>query len=176
MLGLTGLPLLIGGLAAWRLAERGPPRKAAFALVATAVVFCITLFGWGAVRVDRRQNSAEFAAAIRRHARGAAPQIRCFGYYRPSLVFYSRQPVRQFTTPEQVGEFFREQPQDAFLFASEERYRQLAAVLPADVKVLERRTWFLRKSQIFLLGRENDLAALPTTTGKGDILLFRETE
>lgn len=163
-LGLTGLPLLIGGLAVWRLAERGPPRMAAFALVATAVVFCITLFGWGAVRVDRRQNSAEFAAAIRRHARGAAPQIRCFGYYRPSLVFYSRQPVRQFTTPEQVGEFFREQPQDAFVFASEKRYRQLAAVLPADVKVLERRTWFLRNSQILLLGRENDLAALPATT------------
>lgn len=154
-LGLAGLPLVLGALAAWRLAERGPPHRAAIALAASCIVFCATLFGWGAVRVDRRQNSAEFATTIREHASGAVPVIRSFGYYRPSLVFYSRQPVRQFTTPEQVGEFFRSQPQDAFLFTSDARYRQLAGVLPADVKVLDDRPWFLRNSRILLLGREN---------------------
>jgi hypothetical protein len=75
------------------------------------------------------------------------------------LVFYTRQvssvgqPVKSLMTTEQVEDFFRNQRGDAFLFASEERYRELAPRLPADVCVLDRRRWFLRSNQIVLLGR-----------------------
>ncbi|HVC98927.1 MAG TPA: glycosyltransferase family 39 protein [Pirellulales bacterium] len=167
LLGLIGLPLIVGAVFAWRFSERGQPRHAALTLAVAAASFSIALFGWGAVRIDRQQSSAKFAEFIRQHTAIGAARIRTFGYYRPSLVFYSRQPVRQFVAPEQVAEFFRDQPDDAFVFTSDERYRQLTAVLPPDVVVLARRPWFLRSSEILLLGRATPPLEVVSREGGG---------
>jgi hypothetical protein len=153
LLGLVGVPLIAGAGLAWHFTQRAQPRRAAWSVAAAAASFSVALFGWGAVRVDRQQNSAQFADVIHQHATTGAAQIRTFGYYRPSLVFYTRQPVRQLITPEQVAEFFRDQRNDAFVFTSDERYHQLTSLLPPDVVVLERRPWFLRSQEILLLGR-----------------------
>ena len=111
----------------------------------------------------RRQNSPQFAAAINRNSGGGEPVIRSFGYYRPSLVFYAKHPVWQFVEDEQVYRFFQEQPRDAFLVTTDERYERLAASLPSDVCVLERGRWFLRSKQILLLGRPQHLAQATST-------------
>ncbi|HXT60793.1 MAG TPA: hypothetical protein VN699_19300, partial [Pirellulales bacterium] len=103
------------------------------------------------------QTSARFAELVHRHATGETPAIRACGYYRPSLVFYAREPIRQLVEDEQVCRFFREHEQNAFLFTTGERYERFAAQLPADVCVLDRQRWFLRSNQVLLLGRPHRL-------------------
>ena len=163
-LGLVALPLIAAAVFCWRFSEQGRARQVAIALAAAAIVFHAALFGGAAVVVGRRQNSQQFAAQILRNSRGAEPVIRSFGYYRPSLVFYAKHPVQQLVEDEQVFRFFREQPRDAFLFTTGERYERLAARLPADVCVLERGRWFLRSNQILLLGRPQHLARATSTS------------
>ncbi|HEV7225200.1 MAG TPA: glycosyltransferase family 39 protein [Pirellulales bacterium] len=157
-LGLAGIPLIAAAAACWRFSERGESRKAAIAFGAAAVAFPLSLFGGAAVAVGRHQTSARFAELVHRHATGEAPAIRACGYYRPSLVFYAREPVRQLVEDEQVCRFFREHEQNAFLFTTGERYERFAAQLPADVCVLDRQRWFLRSNQVLLLGRPHSLA------------------
>lgn len=157
-LGLAGIPLIAAAVACWRFSERGEPRKAALALGAAAIVFPAALFGGAAVAVGRHQTSAHFAELVHRYATGESPVIRACGYYRPSLVFYTREPVRQLVEDEQVCRFFREHQRNAFLFTTDERYEQFAAQLPADVCVLDRRRWFLRSNQVLLLGRPHNVA------------------
>jgi 4-amino-4-deoxy-L-arabinose transferase-like glycosyltransferase len=157
-LGLVGVPLIAAAVACWRFSERGESRKAAMALAAAAIVFPTALLGGAGVVVGRHQSSERFADAIHRYATGEAPVIRACGYYRPSLVFYAREPVHQLVEDEQVCRFFREHEQNAFLFTTGERYEQFAAQLPADVCVLDRRRWFLRSNQVLLLGRPHKLA------------------
>jgi 4-amino-4-deoxy-L-arabinose transferase-like glycosyltransferase len=160
VLGIVGVPLVAGAALAWHFTRRKQPRRAAWSMAAAAASFSLALFAWGAVRIDRQQSSAQFADVIHRHAPDGAAQIRTLGYYRPSLVYYSHRPVWQLESPEQVVEFFLRQPEDAFVFASDERYRQLIAVLPSDVSVLLRRPWFLRSSEILLLGRTSQDAGM----------------
>jgi 4-amino-4-deoxy-L-arabinose transferase-like glycosyltransferase len=159
LLAFVATPLIAGAAAAWQFTRRLQPRRAAWSIAGAAASFSLALFAWGAVRVDAQQTSGEFAEVIRRHSHGGAAQIRSFGYYRPSLVFYSRQQVRQLESPQQVVDLFRQQTSDAFVFTSDDRYRQLFEVLPSDVCVLHKRPWFLRSSQVLLLGRVDRDAA-----------------
>jgi 4-amino-4-deoxy-L-arabinose transferase-like glycosyltransferase len=161
--GLIAIPLIAAAVLCWRLCEQGRVRQVAIVFCAAAVLFHSTLFGWAAVVVGRRQNSPQFAAAINRNSGGGEPVIRSFGYYRPSLVFYAKHPVWQLVEDEQVHRFFQEQPRDAFLVTTDERYERLAASLPSDVCVLERGRWFLRSKQILLLGRPQHLAQATST-------------
>lgn len=153
MLLLCGVPLIAGALLAWWFSRQTEPRRAAWSLAAAATAWSLALFAWAGPRVDRHQTSASFAQIIQQASAGSSPAIRAFGYYRPSLVYYAQQPVRQVFAPEDVGKFFREHPSDAFVFTSDKEYARLADLLPADVTVLDRRPWFLRSREILLLGR-----------------------
>lgn len=152
-LALTGLPLLVAAIACWRYSRAERPRAAATALLVAAACWCLSLFGWAAVRIDRLQTSAQFADTVRQNSAGQRPAIRAFGYYRQSLVFYTGRPVRQVFSPDDVVRFFRHRPTDAFVFTSAKHFDQLAGKLPADVQVLDRRPWFLRSNEVLLLGR-----------------------
>lgn len=150
---LCGAPLIAGAVLAWWFSRRTEPRRAAWSVAAAATIWSLTLFAWAGPRVDRHQTSASFAQAIHQASAGTSPVIRAFGYYRPSLVFYSRQPVRQVFAPADVAAFFREHPSDAFVFTNDKEYARLTDSLPADVTVLARRSWFLRSREVLLLGR-----------------------
>lgn len=162
-LALTGLPLLAAAVLCWRYSFTQRPRAAATALLVAAVCWCLSLFGWAAVRIDRLQTSEQFAETVRQNSIGPRPAIRAFGYYRQSLVFYTGQPVRQVFSPDDVERFFRQRPTDAFVFTSAKQFDQLAGKLPADVLILDRRPWFLRSNEILLLGRK------PTLLGSGGL-------
>ena len=156
-LGAVALPLLAGAIVCWRLCEQGRARQLMISLTAVAIVFQASLLGGASVIVGRRQNSQQFAQQILRNSRGE-PEIRSYGYYRPSLVFYAQHPVRQLAEDEQVYRFFREHESDAFLLTTNDRYERLSSGLPADVCVLGRGRWFLRANEILLLGRPQHLA------------------
>jgi len=156
-LTLTGLPWLAGGAICWWQYRRGQPRRAAVSFAVAAAVASLAIFGGGTVAVGRYQTSALFAGEIQTHTEGQPAIVRSVGYWRPSLVFYLRQPVEQFFSDEQVRDFCRQWPYRGFLLITGERYRQAAAWLPPDVTVLARRRWFLRSDQILLLGRATEL-------------------
>lgn len=154
LLGIVGLFPLAGGCVGLFYSERRRPEMALSALAVAAVLFSTSIFGFAAVRVDRYQTSAYFARSIREHATGSQPpRLGSFGYFRASLVFYAKEPIGKFELAQQVFRFFRRYPADAFVFTSDEEYRKIAAQLPADVKVLDQRPWFLRKKNVLLLGR-----------------------
>jgi 4-amino-4-deoxy-L-arabinose transferase-like glycosyltransferase len=160
-LAFTGLPLVAAAVIWRRYALLHRPRAASIALLVAATCWCLSLFSWAAVRIDRLQTSAAFAATVRKHTVGSRPAIRTFGYYRQSLVFYTGRPVRQVFSPDDVVRFFSQRPTDAFVFTSAEHYRELSGKLPADVCVLDRRPWFLRPNEVLLLGRR----PMPTRAG-----------
>jgi 4-amino-4-deoxy-L-arabinose transferase-like glycosyltransferase len=153
MLGLIGLaPLFAGGLGLYFSRVRRP-RAAFTAFAGLSVAFLIGLHGVAAVQVDHHQNSAVLGDAIRAHSGPGAPEVKAYGYYRPSLTFYARQSIERCKTPEQVREFFHEHARNAFLITSDERYPQIATVLPPDVAVLQRCPKFLKSGEVLLLGR-----------------------
>ena len=164
--GLVAIPLLAAAIVCWQACEQGRARRVAIVFCAAAILFHVTLFGWAALVVGRRQNSQQFAAAIHQNSGDSEPVIRSFGYYRPSLVFYAKHPVWQLVADEQVYRFFEEHPRDAFLVTTGDRYERLAAGLPSDVHILERGRWFLRSKQLLLLGRPQHLASATSTWEK----------
>jgi 4-amino-4-deoxy-L-arabinose transferase-like glycosyltransferase len=153
VLGLTGLPLIVGGgLCGWWLRQARRQRAMA-AFAAMAVVFSLGVFAAGTAEVGRHQNSALFARVVHRHTGGELAIVRSFGYWRPSLVFYLRQSVQQFFYEDQIREFCQAWPYRGFLLTTGDRYATVRQWLPSDVCVLERKRWFLRSQDLVLLGR-----------------------
>jgi 4-amino-4-deoxy-L-arabinose transferase-like glycosyltransferase len=160
LLGLTGLPLLLGGAVCWWCHLREQPRRVAATFAVTAVVFSLAVFAGGAVEVDRFQTSARFAQVVRQQTFAQPAIVRTLGYWRPSLVFYLRQPVAQFFADDDIRAFCQAWPVHGFLLITGDHYPKVREWLPSDVCVLERKRWFLRSQDILLLGR----ADAPITT------------
>ncbi|HWB13486.1 MAG TPA: glycosyltransferase family 39 protein [Pirellulales bacterium] len=154
ILAFTGLPLIVGGGLCWWWHRRARPRRAAAAFAVMAACFSLAVFAGGTAEVDRHQTSALFARVVHRHTGGELAIVRSFGYWRPSLVFYLRQPVQQFFYEEQIREFCQAWPYRGFLLTTSDRYALVGKYLPSDVCVLERKRWFLRSQDLLLLGRK----------------------
>jgi 4-amino-4-deoxy-L-arabinose transferase-like glycosyltransferase len=153
-LALVGVPLVVGGLLALRWAVKQPARAAA-TLAATALVFTVSLFGFAAVRASRHQNSAvliELLAEI-----GARPPLAAFDFTVPSLVYYSHGHVPQFQKAEEAIKYLQSSPQ-AVVITYTRGYEELRPRLPSDVVILARRQRFLRKSEVLILGRCEEIS------------------
>jgi hypothetical protein len=112
------------------------------------------MFGFGATRVDRYQDSPWFAQRIAENRpAGQEAAIGQFAYFRPSLVFYTDHPVEDIATAEGVPAFFAAHPGSAFVVTTDEHFDKFSSALPADVKVLDARPRFLHRGKVLLLGR-----------------------
>jgi hypothetical protein len=156
MTGWVGVILLAGGVAGIVLAETKKANAAMLGLAITAVIFCLSLFAGIAVRVDRHQPSPIVAAAIREHSVGD-PQIAQFGYFRPSLVYYTNSRVEACKTPQRLIEFLQ-QSTASVAITTDEQYARLAAQLPADVVVIDKCAEFPRRGEVVILGRKTSVA------------------
>ncbi|HEV3343095.1 MAG TPA: glycosyltransferase family 39 protein [Pirellulales bacterium] len=156
LLAVVGVPLVVGGLLGLRWAVTQPPRAAA-ALAASSLIFTVSLFGFAAVRVSRHQNSAvliELLAEI-----GARPDLAAFDFTVPSLVYYSHGHVPQFQQCDEAIGYLERSPR-AVVITYTRAYEELRPRLPPDVAIVARRRRFLRKSEVLVLGRHNETAAL----------------
>jgi hypothetical protein len=154
ILGAIGLVPLVAACVGYVFSRRGQSTGAVCTLLALGVALTLGLLAFGAVRVDRFQQSARFARLIAGSTpRGQQPTIASFDYFRPSLVFYTDRTIEQLETPEEVQSFFAAHPGTAFVFTTDERFEQLGAALPAEVSVLDARPRFLGRGNILLLGR-----------------------
>ena len=151
-LGLMGLLLLSGAVLTWWLAELQPSRRSLTAFSAMAAVFCVSLFGWAAVRIGQHQNSASLAEWAR-SAGGGHARLGTFKHSPPSVVFYAKGPVTRCKGPEEVRHFFGG-PEDALLVVDRDNLAAIEQALPAGVTVLARQPRFLKPgSEVLLLGR-----------------------
>ena len=130
-----GVILLVGGCVAIFFAETRRATAAMVGVTVTALTFCLTMFAGIAVKVDRHQPSPVLAEAIREHA-GDRAEIAQFGYFRPSLVYYTDSRVEACKTPQRLVEFLQ-QP-NSVVVTNEDQYSRLAAELPADVIVVDK--------------------------------------
>lgn len=154
LLGLAGVPLVAGAVVCGFLAERRQIVQALGSLTVTAGVFFIITFGPAAAEVDRHQNTASFAAAIRQHSPTGGARIAAFRCFRPGLVYYSNERVEQPADPAAVTAFLNEHLSSAFLLATESDYERMAPELPASIAVLQRSPRFLKAGEtLVLLGR-----------------------
>ena len=158
-LARIGIIPLLGGVAGLIADERGRRRLAASLLGVVAVVFCITLLAWGAVRIDRQQTSPVVARWIKELAPGEHPTLAALGCFEASLLYYCDQNILQLQSHEQVRDFFTAHPSNAFLITTDRRIEGLQGQFPTDVNILRETRRFLRPESLVLLGRSKLLAA-----------------
>lgn len=155
ILGIVGLPLVIGSLAslAWSLHQ---PRRAAAALAASALVFMILTFSFAASRASRHQNSVALAETLRgdRRLKPAA-----FDLAVPSMVYYARRQIPHYSKAEHAVRYLAASPH-AVLVTHSGGYDELRPRLPEDITIVSRQQRFLRRSEVLLLGHKSVLAKL----------------
>lgn len=150
-LAFVGIIPLIGGIGCLWFFEHGHVPTSVATCTATAVLFCVAMFGVAAPQVATQQNSAplvEQAAELQ----GGAPRVATYDFFVPSLVFYAQSPVARYVQPTDVQQFFADSS-NAYLVTRAEALEQLRPILPDDVDVLAEQRRFLRRGNLILLGR-----------------------
>ncbi len=151
-LGAVGLVPLVGGAVGYLLLKNGRVPATARLFTATAVAFTTLLFGFVTVRVDRHR---EFDVLLETaQADGGAAQLSSFGCHEPSWVFYAGQPIYEYGRyePGDAVAFLKAQ-EKGFVITTDARFETLRPILPADVDVLASTPYFLKKSNLVLVGR-----------------------
>jgi 4-amino-4-deoxy-L-arabinose transferase-like glycosyltransferase len=162
-LGLIGVVLLVGAVAAFVQLERGRGLAACITLSATASVFVAMTFGLCLTRLGRNESQRAVFHVI--HGRGNDSRLAFFGPIEPSWVFYAGHPIpplslaapspdesyRWKVKPIPVGEFFG-QSGDPLIITTAEEWVWLRTVLPADAQVIADFPRFLRKGRYLLIG------------------------
>jgi 4-amino-4-deoxy-L-arabinose transferase-like glycosyltransferase len=158
MLSIAWLGALLVAAAAAGLIFLGlrKPNQAFAALTITATAFCLTLFSWLAVRIDRLQPCPAVAQAIQNHSTGM-PQVAQFGYFRPSLVYYCDTRVETCRNALRVADFL-ESNDNVFVVTTEEHFARLSPHLPGDVAVIDQLPEFPRQGTVLILSRKNPVA------------------
>jgi len=145
--------LLVGGVAALAcdlLARRGWSMGV---MAAAAATFVAAALGGVALSVDRLQSSDDLTQAVRDQG-ASQPRLAQFGYFRPSLVYYSRQKVEGCRDVHDVAAFLT-QSQDNFLVMPAETFERIKRQLPADAVVVERFPQFPKQGEVLLVARRS---------------------
>lgn len=117
---------VVGAAAAWALARRGRRGPALAALGCAAVLFLGVLAAGGAGAVDAYKAPRPLVRALPPGQAGREVRVACYGYFQPSLVFYSRRQVRQLENDEQALEQLR-YPVEVYLFLPAAEWERLRA-------------------------------------------------
>jgi hypothetical protein len=155
-LGVIGIVPALAAWFAWKRSRAGDLHQALRSIAVTSVLFAVVLFAVVIPRVDRHHTSEAFIQSIRQ--RISAPdvpfQLMTYRFAQPSLIFYARQRIHNWSEVSKVDEFFRQFPERAYVVTRAETLPELQSILPPDVVVLDRRRQFLRRDRdVLLLGR-----------------------
>jgi 4-amino-4-deoxy-L-arabinose transferase-like glycosyltransferase len=147
---LVGLVLLVGGGAAFWLAESQRTAGAARCLGLTAVAFIMMLFGFGADRVSQHMTSRPMAEKLA-SINGEVSQLATFGFFEPSLVFYHAAPVTRCQSSNEINAML-ETPTSTFVVVTDDRVGEIDAVARGTLVEIHRQRRFLRPGELVLLG------------------------
>ncbi|MBX9787859.1 MAG: glycosyltransferase family 39 protein [Pirellulales bacterium] len=161
LLCLIGLIPLVGGALAWRFAMQERITRAVHTLMVMGVVFAVALFSVAAVRVARHQTSAGFATVAREQVGPAADWV-TLNHFEPGLVFYSGNQVRHFDSLDAFEQQVA-QSRNPVLLVRDKDLDQVRARLPGGFRELARQRRFLRRHDLVLLARPDNLARASRT-------------
>jgi 4-amino-4-deoxy-L-arabinose transferase-like glycosyltransferase len=159
-IGLVGLIPLTGGVLAILLHYRKKLSAAVSVVGVTSVLFSLTMFGVVAVCVSRHQNSASLVKIAAGHKSGDY-RLATFAHAESSVVYYAKRRVERLDDPADVAQFFEKSP-ESYLITNGDRWAELKPHLPPDVAIVAREPRFLKGGEVYLLGRRQSTAAVPT--------------
>lgn len=149
LLGLAGLPLIVGGAAIVIAGERIAIQRAVQWTAVTSVAFLVGIFGFAALRVDRYQNAPPMLAAV--EAAGYQPEeIVAYHFLRPSFVYYAGRPIQHFTNAELLGRQLDEAGGGVVLTTGQHAV-EIDTHFPGRFEVLARQPMFLRNREVVIL-------------------------
>ncbi|MGD9126117.1 MAG: glycosyltransferase family 39 protein [Planctomycetia bacterium] len=174
LIGLVGLPLVIGGILCWRFSEARMPRKTMACFVISSTVFLVAMFGFAVLRVDQHQNGPALAEMLKRsvlqqeECDGKSFELGAFGHFRESFVYYTKTPVRRLHEPEDVAQFIAESDCPFVITTDVEKFEKdgtpaktdlekIREASPVPLREIFRRRRFLKKGDIVVLIRESDI-------------------
>jgi 4-amino-4-deoxy-L-arabinose transferase-like glycosyltransferase len=150
--GLVGIGLvpLVGATVGWQLTRMRRPRLAACNLLATAGLFCVLLFGFGAAEAGRYQQSDQLLSAMSDYSDD--PQVAAFGQIEPSWVYYAKRPI-QFIESDQWGRLksFLTESDDRFAITTEYHLQNFGEPSDEQLQRLAEVPYFLKKNRLVLL-------------------------
>lgn len=153
VLGLAGLPLVVGGGLCVYWSERVQARRTMIAFTVTSVVFLTGIFGFAVLRVDRHQIAPPLAAEIHKDG-GDAAELASYRFFRESFVYYSGKPVARCHAIDDLREFL-DRASHPYVLTNDEHESRLAEEFPGRFRVLTRRRRFLEPGEVVVLGPRN---------------------
>ncbi len=149
LLGLVGLPLVVGGAAVLVAGERLRVQRAMQCVAVSSVAFLVAIFGFAALRVDRHQNAAPMLAAV--ESAGYRPHdVVAYRFLRPSFVFYAGRPIPRVVDPESLDRQLQAAGPRIVLTTGRDA-AELDTRYPGRFEVLSRQPMFLRRREVVLL-------------------------
>ena len=158
-IGMIGLPLVIGGLAAFILARF---KRFDFAMgtgATTAVATLIALWILAAPRVDQFQSPQRLAQSTGFDP-AANARVAALGCFRPSMAFYAQQPIHLCKSADDVKQFIA-QTQASYLITNESGYEKLGEELRREFEIVEQKPDFPKPGKLLLLKPTVSLAQRP---------------
>jgi len=147
----VGLTLPIGAAICLVCIEFQRRTAAAAVFVTTGMVFCATVFGYGATRVDRYQEVDRLLAA--RNLRTDHPRLASYRCLEPSWVFYCNQRIHEFGGDSRGVLQFLRADADNLVITTDRHLAELQAEHSRDIQVLAEVPYFMKKDRLVLLGR-----------------------
>ncbi len=146
------IPLLCGGVCLWLWTVRKPSRSAV-SLGVGSIAFCIALLAGGAIRIGQHQ----FTESIVQLANQAGDQTGVFGYFQPSMVFYSEASISRLATEQDVDEFLSHPGRTLIMTSQGKAALESEGTIPLDLEVVASRPNFPRPGELLLLRKASRL-------------------
>lgn len=158
-LGLMGVPALMGGLVGWWAAERSQRMTAAIALATSAYLTVFGAWNFAAPWADQFQSTQRLAKRYASSSNDALP-LASYGFFRPTMVFYYRQPITRCWDISDVDQFFANHPSGR-LIAKEADLATFYHQPNFDFAIEHQQSRFPEKGTIVVLMRrlESDVAS-----------------
>jgi 4-amino-4-deoxy-L-arabinose transferase-like glycosyltransferase len=163
-LAAFGLIPAVGSAVCWILFERARARAAAVAFTVSATTFVMAMFVVAAGQVDQHQRNHVLLQAI--EDQGGQVTVASYRCLEPTWVFYGGRPINELTAkknwverngswipePKIDVEDFLQQSPNACVITTDEHLAELRKLVPEHFGVLAQAPYFLRNSQLVVVG------------------------
>jgi 4-amino-4-deoxy-L-arabinose transferase-like glycosyltransferase len=146
----VGLIPIVASLAFGWSARQGRRDVALTTFVIGAVAFIAPLAGWGTAAMDDYKAPKYFAEEIGLRQTDKDIRIGACGWFRQSLVFYSRREVKRLLSVAEVNEFLAV-PRPAYLVMPEEVWQTVSHLLTSPVKKIGEHYDFYERQNVIVV-------------------------
>ncbi len=148
---VAGVVPILGVLASWWWLRRGDRTRCLASVALGGIVWLGVLAAGAPAPVEQHKATRALGEALRVHAGGDDVHVGWFGYFQPSLVFYSRHAVEPLPSEPEVVDWLRH-PVPRYAVMPAATWERLRAKTPGRCRELERRHDLYRHIDVVLVG------------------------